>query len=297
MNIVHQKFTQAQVLYDSAFVLEAKKFSKDYYNALVCSIINKDVSKTEKYIHVLLERGTLIESIKNDTLINSVVHLPFWTKIENTYPAVRKQITKKLNYPLAKELEFLVARDQHMRGRPGSYKVWGDTIRTLDVLNYDRLATIFKTNGFPDESLIGNENPRAELPYYVILRHWLGDSKDCQCEDFLKKAVLEGNFHAKYYAWIRDYEYSGRHKSVDDFGVTLFYEVDGKLYPDKPSEKQKVIINTNRASIGLESLDDYQQKVLYERNDKRFVFANTSSIATMYFTNEQDKKAFIEGFK
>ncbi len=297
MAIVHQNFKQAQTIYDSAFAIKSKKFSKDYYNALVCSIIIKNIAKSEEYISTLIDRGALLDNIKTDTVINKVMQMPFWANIITDYSARHKKAIKKFNYPLFKELEFLRARDQHMRGREGSYKVWGDTIKKLDVINYKRLDEIFETYGFPDEELIGNENPRYDdLPHYIILRHLQGD-KEYDRSVVMKKAVIEGRFSAKYFAWVMDYENDERHNPEINFGVTLYYEIDNQLYLDKFSDKFKLKVNRNRESVGLENVDDYQQKILYERKDKRFNFGNHSGISTMSFTNEQDKKSFIEGFK
>jgi hypothetical protein len=153
------------------------------------------------------------------------------------------------------------------------------------VINYKRLDEIFETYGFPDEELIGNENPRSdELNYYVILRHLQGD-KNYDRSTVMRKAALEGRFSAKYFAWVMDYEYDERHNPEINFGVTLYYEVDNQLYLDKFSDKFKMKVNRNRESVGLENVDDYQQKILYERKDKRFNFANHSGISVMSFRN------------
>lgn len=297
--LISEQHDKALAQYYAAFKNVPTPFARDIFNAAVCATLTGDYESAFKLLDQLIVKGTDITFIKSMEVFSALVNDSRWEIFVNNYPRNRKIYLQTINVPLRKELEWMAALDQHFRLKDNGMAVYQDTIAQIDKNNIDRFNGIIEKFGFPGEDLIGVENPASAPPYHTILNHL------CHKASMgMGKGIAEINFPLQEFVKfgkLSPYRFANfiDQQGKPVYGNTVFYRLDNspELRVLVLGEKGLKKINKNRASVGLESLEDYQKKVLFALKDSRFIFNFNGSIVSLNGMSAQEKEAFIQQSK
>lgn len=282
--ITRNDFPAAISHYKKAFASVKNGFARDYRNAVLCSI----QTENDPFVFELLEKIALKGVDKKyfeDSAFISLHGKREWSNLMKSQDRLNKKFLATSNQALLRELEAMHERDQFFREKEGSYEVYDDTIAKIDIENALRFQEIVKENGFPDEETIGAFRHESKAPYNIILHHHAQNlsrkeerykhlpslspeiieaAKSGKCSPAMAGYLLalENNPSLNYGAW----------------GINRL-SVNGVLKPyfllDKHPQDKVKEIDQKRASIGLESLEEFQAKCQYwlDHPDTPFVLS------------------------
>ncbi|MBX2841771.1 MAG: exocyst complex component Sec6 family protein [Flammeovirgaceae bacterium] len=294
--LISEKHDKALEHYVIAFKNVPTPYARDIFNAAVCGTLIGDYETAFKLLEQLIIKGTAITFLKSMDVFSPLVNDLRWETFVQNYPRNRKKYLQTINLPLRKELEWMAAMDQHFRLKDNGMAVYQDTIAQIDQSNINRFNGIIEKFGFPGEDLIGVDNPVSAPPYHTILNHLchkasLGQGKGIAEINFpLQEFVKYGKLSPYRFANFIDQQ--GR----PIYGNTVFYRLDNspELRVLNIGEKSLKKFNKNRASIGLEPLENYQKKVLFALKDTRFIFNFNGSIVALNGMSQEEKDNFIQ---
>lgn len=306
--ITDSKYLEAIDLYQKAFKTKHNGFSKDHYNAALCAALTGKYYLANLYVKKILNRGYPIDSLSTSRSLKSFRQTKYWKSIVREYPTILKRYRDSTNKILADSLDLLYYRDQLYRTKLGKYKLYGDTIRKIDIENDRLLRNIIATYGYPNEKIIGSEkslSPRKDFD--LIIWHQTSLNFIYDYSSLLIKEVNRGNIDPHRAAELIDNQRS----DMSLYGTELFYRctcddgcsedinriIKNKLYYFTISEKRLTTLNQNRKQIHLETIEEYRKKVLFNLRDRRFAFFYLAGIPTYSFKTDADLLQFIGNMK
>jgi Icc-related predicted phosphoesterase len=268
-------------------------FSKDIYNSLVlANELNKidtffvllDLVKKKnfpnEYLSGLLEFNNLHNTLKWNEFIetnNKVIYID--TSLRNVITA-------------------LETRDQLFRKKAGSYSVYGDTIREIDSLNMTMIISLISKQGLPGERDIGAIDFSGKQGYDIVLHHHSqkrSNNKNLiDLIPILTTQVLEGRIEPNKCAHYLEMQDDGFSTGVFQVQCYVYNEKYSGMFVPDYSENKKLLIDKNRKSIGLESLEDYYKKVKFVTANKDNKYKFDVRINYFHMSTEKD---FLEAQK
>ncbi|WP_440120426.1 hypothetical protein [Tenacibaculum sp. Ill] len=220
----------------------------------------KKNEEVDAYLRRAIKKGLIFKRIKKN-----LVHYKkstFWGILKKDYKNLRKEYTENINYPLYKEIDNMIKKDQSSRGAifGGSKKS-----RITDDSNYKKLFSIIKNiKKWPGFSIIGENTPKGKYDVTGNISLMLLHFKKEQIkvlEPYMLDAVLNGEMYPYHYARILDYTSSkitiekdsltGK-KSIKQCFEYGTYLNESICDCDRAEQKRK--------KIGFEPIKDYYQK-------------------------------------
>lgn len=272
MAITRDDFPAAISHYKKAFSSVKNGFARDYRNAILCGIQAEDAP----FVFGLMEKIALKGVDKKyfeDSVFVSLQGKREWSNLMKSLDRLNKKFLATSNPALIQELEAMHKRDQFFREKEGSYEVYGDTIAKIDFENVLRFQEIVKENGFPTEEEIGAFRHESAAPYYIVLHHQAQrlsqNDKKYRRAPSLSPEIIEAAKGGKCSPAIAGYLLSLENNPSLNYGAWGInrLNVNGVLKPyfllDKHPEEKLKEIDQKRASIGLESLAEFQAKCQY----------------------------------
>jgi hypothetical protein len=173
LSIVDSNYSLALRTYDSAFAKTKRGFSKDLFNAMVCAIKIQRLDKAFVYCDSLIAKGVSKEFLMTYRSLEVLRSSDKWQKYIDGYEVKFQKYAKRRDKELKNILDGMFARDQVYRLRPGSYNVYGDSIRFNDSVNLVELKSFIARVGFPNEDMVAKESPlRIDFPTYIVFHHY-----------------------------------------------------------------------------------------------------------------------------
>ena len=300
MAIVNGKFPLAILEYKKAFSLNGiHPFAKDYYNASLCAVQLNSKKQTFIWIDRLLKEALNHKVIESDTSFTLITKSKSWKKYLKLKPNV---------YPkeLLDTLQSLHSNDQHFRKMPGSYKIYGDTIRKIDVENDRILRSIIGQYGYPSEKLLGlSDGINFEHNFEIVIWHQTTANQISDYTNILINAAQNGLIVPQRAAALIENQSGNIPYGMDAFlsiecltcGDSLKNKLYKKLFYYEISKERTAKFDLERAKIGLEPLDDYNRKVLFSLKNKKYKFYGIKGVPNYIFKEDKDVNSFIENLK
>lgn len=263
--ICDRDFKQACRHYDEAFKINSKNaFYEDVFNAFCASMDAYEYNAAKRYYSQLISlnldtshSAKLIQSYSGDALgvLKKII-------LEAPAPAAVKENI------LQNTIKNMVKHDQDVRRHfdeinQGDYMV--DSVYSVDYNNALSLLKIINTYGIPSEKVL-----RA-TDYTLIIYHNThvlpAKGKAHLFDSLLYRGIWNFQFDARKFAHILHISPTKRYHKYDSVMLALPFIIEGclykeKIYPEYYDDTSELIMNANRAKIGLESLDDYRKKVI-----------------------------------
>ncbi len=198
-SLVNENYNSALNLYDKAFRIYKNSFAADLYNSALIASISGKYNKTYKYLAELSKLGLDPNSLKELKMLNG-----FWNSSYGKKAEVLDSLTPKTyDVEYRNTILELEEKDQHFRRMKNSYKLYMDTINSIDKENVDVLLNLIKTKGFPSERLTGVSRNGIKLPALVIIIHQNNrKGRVYNFSEIIKNAAFSGdlrNTTASYY--------------------------------------------------------------------------------------------------
>lgn len=289
--IIDKDFAEAFQNYKTAFQRVPNGFARDYHNAILCAIEVDDKDFAFDYLKRLVGKG--VEKrffIRNKNYyFHSLNQDPRWENFLHDYEWIKDAtFSKTVDHEANSVLGVLANKDQEVR--EGNNRS-SETILQIDKENITALVAVIDAKGFPTEEMLGLWTPMWSMNLYhlVILHHmknWKVDNNLVDIRPILWQAVKDGKLSANKAAYYLDL-------SESEIGGVGFYGSSGliRLQGDKRtydtieySKDEVVIINENRAKLGLCNLTEQTKKLKYHiiehnRNSK-FILTENGGLDT-----------------
>ncbi len=283
--IIQQDFPLALGYYKKAFESVKAGFARDYRNAVLCAIQTKDDAFAFEYLKKVISKGMEKEFFA-DSAFAPLVEKKAWKELMGSYEVLHTKANETINGQLLQELVAMSERDQFFRAKEGSYTLYGDTIAKIDVENVVRFQQLVSLYGFPSEELIGAFSSEQNAPYNIILHHQaqiLSNSKYAypragSLASIIEQAARDGKCSPSHAGYLLSLQ---NDKSLNYYAMGINQiSIGRKIQPyfllDKISEDQRASIDQKRASIGLESLDDFRMKCQFRLDNPNTAFKLSS---------------------
>ncbi len=282
IKIVEDEYNEALDLYLKAFKAVPHAFVKDYYNATVCAIKIQKFDTSFVLMDSLVIKGVNKSIFTTFSIFNALKNKPQWQAFLLNFEKSHQLFLNKKNVQLERILKGIQYSDQEFRAKPNSYQEYSDTIKKIDKNNVRLLKNLIEKYGFPNENLIGRENPMEDnIPSFIVFFHQCQKmSQNTEDYDFtsiqieaVKKGELDPHFLAE---WL-----SHQAKPETDlrgWGIFQITTPSGKKSPFavmKTSLQQKEDINKKRVAFGLETIAEFNRKAIFalKETDKTKIFA------------------------
>jgi hypothetical protein len=291
--------------YQKAFQVVPRGFAKDHYNALICAVEIGQIDIAFQLLDSLMAKGVKKSFFEKSVPLQTLKKHPKWTFFIQTFEHRYLALKQTKNNKLKQILAGIAFADQEFRSQREHRDLYKDTIRQIDKRNAQLVATLIQKYGFPNEHLLGIENPiDMERPSDIIFIHQCQKMStgipDFDFTDEMMKAVKKGELspHQMTY-WLSlqnraAYQYGGA-------GIfQLFHrdKVTGFLAIKYPAA-QKIAINQRRKELGIENLDAFYKKILIKVKQKgthKFVFGAANVTECEYSYQDAFEKA-LKGFE
>jgi hypothetical protein len=265
--------------YTKAFQINPNKpFTKDLLNAFYCAMDTKDYPIARMHIRRILSRGVNGESI---WMIKSRFQGANLDSL-NQWLALFRNDSLKSGY-VAATIKKMHWRDQTTRMyfsriNDGNY-MKEDSVQKMDEETGRQLAALFKKYGVPNEDSGSLSYYIAEGPMFdVLAMHYRGgymSKRECHALDtFLFKAVFTYDYSAQNFAKFLYGAEMNVTKIPFTYGAYAFHvpitidliyvAEDSSIHPNYLAPDIEAVVNKERASIGLETLSELRQKVLFK---------------------------------
>ena len=207
IKIVEDQYNEALDLYLKALKAVPHGFVKDYYNATVCAIKIEKYDTTFVLLDSLVSKGVSKSIFTTYSIFNPLKKKPQWQSFLLNFDKNHQLFLNKKNVQLERILKGIQYSDQEFRARPNSYQEYSDTIKKIDKNNVRILKQLIEKYGFPNERLIGRENPKEDnIPSFIVFFHQCQKmSENREDYDFtsiqieaVKKGELDPHFLAKW---------------------------------------------------------------------------------------------------
>lgn len=300
--IVEQDFANALQLYNQAFVAVPEPFAIDYYNAAVSAMLAEDQKQAFNYLDKLALKGVSLDYIEKQEVFAPLQETKEWSKFQKSYAKHRTRFNRRANLDLRADLDELYAKDQFFRQAKGGLRVNGDTIKKIEANNVEFLLATIEEHGYPGEALIGVADTLEQLPRFsIVIQRQIKATNGYNFDSILKEAVQSGRIRPQAAAYLLEQQGQGAFKSRVFVTVTCSNpencegaDFEGKFFRDRLTNSQLGILNESRSKLGLSDFPDYRNKVLYNRQDKRFKLSNYWSVANYVVPSKEAASALTE---
>lgn len=257
-----------------------------------------------QFLDSLVVKGTEKSFFINCSAFQPLKKERKWQIFLSNFEKNHQLFQSKKNTQLERLLKGGEYSDQEFRAKSGSYDVYGDTIQKIDKNNVKILKYIIDKYGFPNENLIGRENPMEDdIPSFIVFLHQCQKmSKNKEDYDFTSiqiEAVKKGELDPHYLAeWL-----SKQAKPENDLGGWGICQIStnrkkSPLVVDKTTQKQKNDINKRRLTLGLETLEEFNRKAVFTIKEKDkakiFAFKRYSHLNLFELANPKDFDKILE---
>jgi len=304
LSIMDQDYAAALNAYQYAFAAVPSPFARDYYNAAICALLLQDEKQTYEYLEKLVAKGLSLDYLTQQPLLDSLAGTRHWKKFRRKYKKRRRAYEERAKLDLRADLDELYARDQYFRKAEGGLRVYGDTLRKIETANVHRLLEWVEQYGYPGEDLIGVADTLEQLPRFtIVIQRQTKARKGYDFSSMLRDAVHEGKLAPQPAAYLLEQQV-GR----STYGSKAFVRVNcsaceddknkpeylGRYLLENRSETEQEQVAAQRETLGLEPLEDYRRKVLYNLSDHRFKLTYPWSVADYYVPSSEAASALME---
>lgn len=303
VNILNQNYADALIAYKQAFASVPSPFARDYFNAAVSALQVEDEKLAFDYLEKLALKGVSLKYLQKQEAFEDVQNAKRWKKFVKKYPKYRKKYKKAVNVDLRADLDELYARDQYFRQAKGGYRVYGDTLKQIEDANVKRFLKWVEQYGYPGEALIGVADSLEQLPrFYIVIERQTKARNGYDFTDLILEAVQQGNLAPQTAAFLLD-----KQAGSNLYGSKAFVKLNcsncdensilnrSKQYFVKAKSEQELDqINKRRESLGLDAVEDYLMKVIFEMENSKFKLATDWAIANYYVPSQEAAKIMME---
>lgn len=278
--------------YQKAFLVNGTEpLAKDYFNASICAIKLKKFDLAFNWCKILVENGLSKEFIENNKLFNQITDKRKWKRLETSeISSFRKNLIDTLN--------DLYTRDQYYRAKPGSYKIYGDSIKMIDEQNDRILLDIIKRYGYPSEKLLGlSEGIVFEKKFEMVIWHQTTLNRISDYTNILLNASKSGLITPQRAGALIE-----NHTGLSLYNMQPYYRlicstcsdsiqsnIANKLFYWIMPEKKVAKYDSSRSEIGLEPLQDFYKKTLYIiKNKSPYIFYGERAIPNFIFRSDEE---------
>ena len=274
INIVHGKYSEALLNYESAFKSVEHKFSVDLYNAMICAGKTKNSELIKSYAFELQKLG-----IEKSSLIKKVNTLPNCAKIIEDLPEQHSKYLEKLS--MRKSFEKLSFKDQEYRIKEGSYSIYGEKIDSIDKVNISEFFNLVKKHGFPSEKQLGTNKIHNGFESSIVLHHHcqqrsLDTTNNYPFTQLFKESIQNGELEPNKAAFLLDLQSKNTEIELAGFGSIIFQKdtIESELLRQSVSPEKVDQINEDRKRFGMDNIDDYYKKVEFAFFSKESTYFN-----------------------
>lgn len=286
--LIHDDIPKALEIYEQLFEEYEKVFAKDLYNASICAV---RLEKNEFAVHLLkklLSKGYEFNRLK----YRRGLRMPkmYW----DTLKVYAENIQFTTNDFYVDTINRLIEIDQTVRKIPNAYSVYVDSMRTVDY----RVGTAFKnlidTYGFPSEHLLGS----SEVHHYTLGNIILHHASQRHRMDFIPmydNAIKHGELDPYEYMYLVDLA----HAPSTQFGTVAVHQLGTHWYKLKHTQAKLDSINIRRAQLGVEPLEQFIKKVLFQKSatSSPFIFKTIGGFGAHAVSNEAQFKEMQATFE
>lgn len=152
--VTDDKFSEALIVYDSAFAAFKQPFALDYYNAMQCANLAKNFDKTKVYALQLVDLGCNYNFFFKPRTLKAFRASTAYYAFINEYPTRRTAFVRKCDWKMRTKLEGIALRDQYWRSQDPNYERIRTTTYQLDDTLMVEVQQLLK-KGYPSEAKIG----------------------------------------------------------------------------------------------------------------------------------------------
>lgn len=283
-------FHNALCDYDTAFKLLAEPFAIDKYNAAMCAFITGDYDKGSTYLEQVVKRGYNYKLLESNRIINLLD-----TNDRSNLFRNLEQCSVEIDYKLKNTYDSLYIIDQYFRKDSLYWITNRDTLCKTDYSNGRFMSGLIDRYGFPSERSVGvSANLLSALPWELIIIHNHVKPFCNERVDF-STAIL----YALEHGLIRTPKaanYLEQSKGNDIFGGGViglvkaeyrgidadssYYHVGFFIFSDNVINK----INTQRTSIGLDTIEEVRKKIIFNITNTNFIFSEGLKVIYTFST-------------
>lgn len=267
--------------YQKAFAIVPRGFAHDHYNALICAIEVGQMDIAFSLLDSLMAKGVKKSFFEKSVPLKTLRTYPKWIFFIQTFDQRYLDLNRTKNNQLKQIFAGIAFADQEFRSQREHRDLYKDTIRQIDKRNAQLVATLIQKYGFPNEHLLGIENPiDMERPSDIIFIHQCQKMStgipDFDFTDEMMKAVKKGELNPHQMCFWLSLQNRDAYQFGGDGIYQLFHrdKITSYLAP-KYTPTQKIAINQRRKELGIESLDEFYKKILVKVKQKgthKFVF-------------------------
>lgn len=305
--VMAQDYSGALELYQKAFAAVPRAFARDYYNAAVCATLTGNEKQGINYLEKLVETGVSLEYLEEQEVFAPLREHKGWKKFVRKYPKRRKAFRESSDLDLRADLDELWARDQFFRQAKGGLRVHADTIKKIEADNVKKLLAWISQHGYPGEQLIGVADTLEQLPRFsIVIQRQTAARNGFDFTPVLTKAVHEGKLDPHAAAYLMDQQqgknlYRSKvlakvncNKPKDCEDDKELADISNRYLTQKISEAEEQQANELRASLGLESVADYREKMRYAMQDPRFKLGYDWAVVNYRVPSKEAAKVLVE---
>lgn len=197
---------------------------------------------------------------------------PRWHRIDSICRAKRAGYTGPLNFELIMELREILRNDQSIRHRrqdiaeqlgtdSEQHQTVVDSMKIIDSLNLEKVATIIDQHGYPGKTLVGEQLSYAA---FLVLQHANLKTQE-KYLPLLKDAAEQGELSKSFLPLMID-RIRVRKDQPQLYGTQFFYNEKGAIdfFPIEDKEG----LDKRRAEMDLESFDNYLKRIGYNKKEE-----------------------------
>jgi len=286
--IVENNQMEAIGYYNKAFIINTSPFIKDVHNALICALKSKNVISSKVFIDILLEFDLDTNFYyKSPKLIDLHDNFELYEYFKNGI--INRPI---VNRSKCAEFKLLLALDQSIRNacreiNSNYYRICGNEIRALDSLILLKLKLHLKENGVPSDRSLCLINSSSTPAYVGIIKHSMQWGKN-DLDSILLESINNYKIHPLLYSDLKDY-YRESYLKIDPvYGLSYNVKLGDRLFifPAKDNAE----IDKNRASIFLDSIAEYNRKVVFQYKNPEYFLIYPRLLPTLDAGVEMEKE-------
>jgi len=275
--ISQKEYYKSTICYDSAFNIailqQIDPMARDIHNSIISSYIIKNNILLKKYLNLMIKYKCLNPKYYKTKIFKNIITKQNFLKIDSSYKFKNNHIVNKL-------INNKVEIDQKIRTK-NNYINEKTKIKEVDSLTYLSFMDYVLKNGFPSEKLV-IDYPNNEPSYYILLRHWF--QQNFQIDSLTLYAVKNLYLRNINYAELKDLS-QGRFLKPSDYAITIFIKYKRNIKQIKFTETEILSINNNRNNIGLDTVNEYVEKVACFKNTKYFYYNIGKSLSVFKGSN------------
>ncbi|MGB1243340.1 MAG: hypothetical protein ACPG49_12505 [Chitinophagales bacterium] len=259
LNYIDSDYEAALKHYQTAFEKQ-EPLRYDLVEAAKTAIKLDNKELAISYLLKAFEKGTTLKFIKKQEDFAAFEN-HHWRTLKEAYPQRYQQFSSQVNYALKKEIAQMEKVDQKYRKKIKRYQKHFKVQNKMDSLQAVRLMKIIEEHGWMGEQLIGitsnqEKYKTANPAYFIVLLHCHSSYRKDYFIPLLTQKAKEGLCSPRMAALLMDQTelYSGKLQRYGTYGC----KNEGVRMPCRLADEEKV--NELRASIGLESFEDYLKK-------------------------------------